>query len=53
MARATKKKLYQVRITVWEYYEVEAVSAKEAIEEVPKKGDPFMVRYRSSKVTRS
>jgi hypothetical protein len=53
MAKSIKKKRYQVRITVWEYYDVEATSAKKAAEVAPVKGGPFMVLYRSSKVTRS
>ena len=43
-----KRRLYHIKCTVWEYYEVEATSRKEALEKPLE--DPYIVDYQNKRI---
>lgn len=48
--KAKKPKTYTVKHTVWEYYQVEARSKKEALTKACE--DPYFVDYRSKRIVK-
>jgi len=45
-----KKKIYQIKHTVWEYYEVKAYSRREALAQP--NDDPYRVEYRNKRIVK-